>query len=60
MKQQHLCAKCYEVDKGFILSEEGYKLCHQCGGVVLTVQEAADMIGDLHSRLRQEEDISEE
>lgn len=60
MRQQHLCSRCYEVDKGFIMAEDGYKLCSQCGGTVLTVQEAADMIGDLHSRLRQENDIEEE
>ena len=60
MRQQHLCSRCYEVDKGFIMAEDGYKICEQCGGTVLTVQEAADMIGDLHSRLRKEDDYSEE
>jgi|WetSurMetagenome_2_1015567.scaffolds.fasta_scaffold390921_2 hypothetical protein len=61
MPQQHLCSNCFEVDKGYIVSEDAYKLCNQCGGVVLTVQEAADMIGDLKSQLRNNDDaISED
>jgi hypothetical protein len=60
MYPQHLCSNCYEIDKGYIYSDEGYKLCNQCGGVVLTVQEAADMIGDLKSQLRNENAIGED
>jgi len=56
----HLCSNCYEVDKGFIYSDDGYKLCLDCGGKVLTLQEAADTIGDLHSQLRNNDAFNED
>ena len=56
----HLCSNCYEVDKGYILADDGYKLCLECGGKVLTIQEAADMLGELHSQLRNDDAASED
>ena len=50
--EQHLCIKCYEVNKGFNVASNGAKTCCECGGKVLFLQEAADHIADLVSELR--------
>lgn len=47
--KQLVCEDCAEVNPEWKLVE-GYKRC-SCGGNVLTIQEAGDMILDLKSRL---------
>ena len=49
---EHLCKKCYEINKDFVIVKNNQKICGECGGVVLDVQEAADYIAELHSELR--------
>lgn len=49
---EHLCKKCYEINKDFVIVKNNQKICGECGGVVLDVQEAADYIAELESELR--------
>lgn len=49
--EEHLCVKCYEVRKGYHEVANGSKVCDECGGTVLNLQEAADMIASLKSEL---------
>ena len=49
--EDHLCSECYEVNAGFHSVNSGKKVCNECGGMVLSLQEAADFIADLKSQL---------
>ena len=51
----HLCTKCYEVNKGYEEDSDEVKTCDECGGKVLTLQEAADYIAELKEQLRHTE-----
>jgi len=52
----HLCENCYEVDPAYEVTRHGTRECLSCGnGRVLTIQEAADRIAELKSRLREYE-----
>lgn len=55
-KIAHLCEDCFEVNTDFFVSEEGRKVCSNCGGRVLYLQEAADRIADLKAELRHYKD----
>jgi hypothetical protein len=50
--EAHLCKNCYEINKGYHLLKNEQKRCDECGGVVFSLQEAADYIADQDSRLR--------
>lgn len=50
-KGGHLCSSCYEVNRDYVIVNSGKKVCAECGGMVLDLQEAADMIASLHSEL---------
>lgn len=47
----HLCDSCYEVNKGYTVVNSGKKICIECGGMVLDLQEAADRIAELKSEI---------
>lgn len=47
----HGCTQCYEINKGYIHTTSGAKVCKECGGVVLNLQEAFDYIADLKGEL---------
>lgn len=49
---EHLCISCYECNKGYHILNNGQMRCDECGGVALTLQGAADYIGELHSEVR--------
>lgn len=51
IQEPHLCRECHEVDKGFSVTEDDIKLCDECGGVVLSLQEASDYIAELQARV---------
>lgn len=57
--EPHLCRDCYEVNKGFTIIKSGQRRCLECGGVVLTVQEAADTIAELKEENRSMREIYE-
>lgn len=44
MNNVHGCQSCGEVMQGYSLDQDGYKVCSACGGHVLNLQEAFDMI----------------
>ena len=50
IQEPHLCRECHEVDKGFSVDEDDIKICHECKGVVLSLQEASDYIAELQYR----------
>jgi len=51
----HGCIKCFEVNKGYMETEDGHHVCLSCGGTVLVgLQEAFDYIAML--KIGQEED----
>ncbi len=52
MVHPHLCKDCFEVNKGYQFINNGQKRCKECGGVVLDMQETADLIAELASELR--------
>ena len=47
-----ICRDCYEISVGYVVIANGQRRCMSCGGVCLTVQEAADHIAEQHSELR--------
>lgn len=49
----HGCSECAEVNRGFILADNGKKVCRLCGGKVLEFQEAFDHILELKSYFRE-------
>lgn len=49
----HLCTECYEVNKGYTEEEDEVKVCDECGGKVLSLQEAADYIAELKEQIRE-------
>ena len=49
---EHVCVECYYANKGYLMLNNGKKICKECGGLVLTTQEAGDMIADLHVQVR--------
>lgn len=51
IQEAHLCSSCYECNKGYHEVANGRKVCDECGGTVLNLQEAADMIASLKSEL---------
>ena len=55
----HGCRECYEVNKGFLVDEDDHKVCDECGGVVLTLQEAFDYIAELKEKIRELEGWAE-
>lgn len=59
LQEAHLCRECYEIDRGFTLLTNDQKRCVECGGVVLTLQEAADYIAEQAEELRSMREIYE-
>lgn len=56
-----LCSNCYEVDPDYHEDDDGRNICDSCKGTVLSIQEAADLIAELKSKLRPtDEEYSEE
>lgn len=51
IQEPHCCRECHEVDKGFSVDEDDTKLCDECGGRVLSLQEASDYIAELRERV---------
>lgn len=47
----HICSECYEVSLGWHEVANGKKVCDDCGGTVLDLQEAADKIAELKAEL---------
>lgn len=45
------CTNCGHVNKGFVLDDEGRRVCQECGGFVLTLQEALDKMFELKARI---------
>lgn len=45
------CVKCYGVGVEYHIAKNGQKVCDECGGVVLNIQEAFDHIAELKSEL---------
>lgn len=50
-EQQHGCVRCGEVNKGYIGNDYDRKLCNECGGIVLNLQEAFDYILSLKAEI---------
>ena len=48
---ESLCDGCYEINKGYTVVHSGKKICVECGGMVLDLQEAADRIAELKAEL---------
>jgi hypothetical protein len=46
------CSKCFETTKGYFLAESGRKLCKDCGGTYLSLQEVFDHLAELQSEVR--------
>ena len=47
----HGCIKCFEINKGYLMTTNGLKVCKECGGTVLDTQEAFDHIAELNSEI---------
>lgn len=47
----HGCTMCGEVGRGFMEAKTGRRICNECGGHVLTLQEAFDKIADLRAEI---------
>lgn len=52
-QEEHICVECYEVNKGYTEEEDEVKVCDECGGKVLDLQEAADYIAELKEQIRE-------
>lgn len=50
----HGCSSCGEVNKGYTGSLTGKKICNECGGKVLNLQEAFDHILEIRAELRED------
>ena len=50
-QEAHICRECFEVNVGFHSVKNGQKICNDCGGVVLNLQETADYIAELQSEI---------
>jgi hypothetical protein len=50
-KSQHLCKNCYQINKGYFYDKQDRKICTECSGTVLFLQEAADHIAELNSEI---------
>jgi hypothetical protein len=56
IEHTHGCTACGEVMKGFFETNTHRKICKECGGKVLDLQEAFDKILELQSLLNNEAD----
>ena len=57
--EPHGCRDCYEINRGFTLGEDGQRICMECRGTVLTLQEAFDLIADHKVHIRELEGWNE-
>jgi len=59
LREGTVCRDCYEVNVEYTTINNGQKRCQECGGVVLTTQEAADYIAELKEELRAMKELYE-
>lgn len=56
---EHVCTECYYANKGYLMLNNGKMICNECGGMVLTMQQAGDYIANLKEELRALREIYE-